>query len=208
MNQRTMVKISAEESSISLQTVSRAYRSPQRFIILRSKLEELEEKKRIIVSDIHSFAVLRLCQRPDGMDVIEIDFAWLSVAGSGRLSGQSESLCLPYEYFLACIEESFQLGGQSRKLLSISENNRPHIEFQSRHHLKEVVKRKRLRRLLGKFLDKHFNWQNSRSIFITDDYEPYSFFFAEKTAHGKGICGGIILHGREDLQKAYYGIHT
>ena len=23
-----------------------------------------------------------------------------------------------------------------------------------------------------------------------------------------GICGGLILHGQEDMSKAYYGIHT
>ena len=36
MNQRTMVKISAEENVITLRTFSREYRSPQGFIILRS----------------------------------------------------------------------------------------------------------------------------------------------------------------------------
>ena len=42
MNQRTMVKISAEENVITLRTFSREYRSPQGFIILRSELEKLK----------------------------------------------------------------------------------------------------------------------------------------------------------------------
>ena len=60
MNQRTMVKISAEENVITLRTFSREYRSPQGFIILRSELEKLKLNKKVIVSDIRSFAILRL----------------------------------------------------------------------------------------------------------------------------------------------------
>ena len=57
MNQRTMVKISAEKEVITLQTFSREYRSSQRFFVLRSKLEELNAKGKVIVDDIHSFAI-------------------------------------------------------------------------------------------------------------------------------------------------------
>lgn len=46
MNQRTMVKISAEENVITLRTFSREYRSPQGFIILRSELEKLKLNKK------------------------------------------------------------------------------------------------------------------------------------------------------------------
>ena len=147
MKQRTMVKISAEENIISLRTVSRAYRSTQRFMILRRKLEELKEKKKVIVSDIHSFAVLRLYKTPGGLDVIDFDFSWLSDDGYGRLSGQAETVRLSYETFMARIEESSRLGGQPRNLLSIPEDSRPRIEFESRRNLQEVAKNKRIRRI-------------------------------------------------------------
>ena len=75
MNQRTMVKISAEENVITLRTFSREYRSPQGFIILRSELEKLKLNKKVIVSDIRSFAILRLQQTPAGLDVIDFDLA-------------------------------------------------------------------------------------------------------------------------------------
>lgn len=45
-------------------------------------------------------------------------------------------------------------------------------------------------------------------IVIYDDGQPYSFFFEEYTPYGRGICGGIILHGAEDLAKAQYSVHT
>ena len=208
MNQRTMVKISAEKEVITLQTFSREYRSSQRFFVLRSKLEELNAKGKVIVDDIHSFAILRLCQTPGGLDVIDIKFSWLSDAGGRRLSGKEECVRLSYESFLTCIEESLQLGGQCRKLLSVPAGKKPKIEFSSRHHLKEVVSRKRLRRKLGKFLDQHFDWENAQSIFITDESEPYSFFFTEQTVQGIGICGGIILHGRDNIKNATYSSHT
>ena len=208
MNQRTMVKISAEKDVVTLRTFSREYRSSQRFFIMRCDLEELNVKGKVIVADIHSFAILRLCQTPDGLDVIDIKFSWLSDAGGHRLSGKEERVRLSYESFLTCIEESLRVGGQNRKLLSVQPGKKPKIEFSSRSHLKEVANRKRLRRQLGKFLDQHFDWENAQSIFITDESIPYSFFFTEHTVHGTGICGGIILHGQDDMKKATYGIHT
>lgn len=141
MNQRTLVKISAEENAVTLRTVSRAYHSPQGFIILRHELENLKVKKRVIVSDIRSFAVLRLYQTPAGLEVIDLDFSWLSDAGDGRLSGKEESVRLSYDDFVNCIEESLQFGGQYRKLLSLPEGGKPKIEFKSSHHLGEVVKK-------------------------------------------------------------------
>ena len=44
-NQRTMLKLSASEESVSLRTISRGFRSPQRFIVLGKELQELEEKR-------------------------------------------------------------------------------------------------------------------------------------------------------------------
>lgn len=208
MKQRTMVKISAEKDFFALQTFSRESQSSQKFFILRRNLEELNTKGRVIVADIHSFAILQLFQMPGGLDVIDIKFSWLSDAGGYRLSGKEECVRLYYESFLNCIEESLQFGGQYRKLLSVPARKKPKIEFSSRRHLKEVVSKKRLRRQLGKFLDQHFDWENAQSIFITDESEPYSFFFTEHTIQGTGICGGIILHGRDNMKSATYSIHT
>ena len=45
-------------------------------------------------------------------------------------------------------------------------------------------------------------------IVIYDDGQPYSFFFEEYTPYGRGICGGIILDGAENLAKAKYSVNT
>ena len=60
----------------------------------------------------------------------------------------------------------------------------------------------------GKFLDQHFNWYNYERIVLTDDYLPYSFFFEGYMVQGAKTCGGVILHGEENIQTAKYGIHT
>lgn len=109
MNQRTMVKISAEENVITLRTFSREYRSPQGFIILRSELEKLKLNKKVIVSDIRSFAILRLQQTPAGLDVIDFDFSWLSDAGGKRLSGREEYVRLPYDVFWPVLRKVYSL---------------------------------------------------------------------------------------------------
>ncbi len=43
---------------------------------------------------------------------------------------------------------------------------------------------------------------------VFDGFVPHSVFFREERPDGTGMCGGIIMHGQENLKKAYYGIHT
>ena len=94
------------------------------------------------------------------------------------------------------------------KLLAMKGARLPKVEFHSREHLKEVVERPVLRKKLGKLLANHLEWRGSIRIMVYDDFVPYSFFFREERDNGTGLCGGIILHGQEDMKKAHYGIHT
>lgn len=204
-----LVKISVNEECIFVRTVSREYRSSQRFIILIKELKALKEKGRVTVSDIYSFARLYLKQSPTGETLVEMDFTWLTDCGGEKLTGRREHIVLDYEKLLKGIEQS--LSDDSSKdfsMLSLSERRKPEIKFCGGEHLKAVVQNKGLRRKLGKFLDRYFQWPDTKSIRVTDESIPYSFFFVEERLNGRGICGGIILHGQENLQKAYYEIHT
>ena len=40
------------------------------------------------------------------------------------------------------------------------------------------------------------------------DCLSYSFFFEGYMVQGAKTCGGVILHGEENIQTAKYGIHT
>ena len=208
MSRRTMIKLSASEDYIYLRTLSEGYRSPQGFAVAARELAEMEEKGYKVISDIHSFARLSLRKTTDGTDVLVINFTWLSDTGGGMVSGREETVLLSYEKFQEYVRESRKNNGEQKRILSLDEKPRPRIEFQSRRNLKAVTGEKLLRKKLGKALWRHFAWKGSRQITIYDDFEPYSFFFREQTPYGTGICGGIILHGRENMEKAYYGIHT
>lgn len=208
MEQRTMVKISAGEETFSLRTFSRKHPLSRSFIILRKKLRELEDKKTVIVSDIYSFAALWLWEGEQGIPVLEIGFSWLNGSEDGHLSGEQETVRVNYNVFLANLAESECQDGREISMLSLPKAGRPRIEFRSCWNLRETVREKTIRKKLGKFLDRHFDWKDAERILITDDFLPYSFLFTEMRGEKQGICGGIILHGQEDLKKAYYGMHT
>ena len=208
MSKRTMIKLSASEDYIYLRTLSEEYRSPQGFTITDKELAEREEKGYKVISDIHSFAKLSLRKTMDGTDVLVINFTWLSDTGGGMVSGREETVLLSYKKFQEYAEESRKNHGEQKKLLSLDEKPRPKIAFQSSRNLKAVAEKKLLRKKLGKVLWQHFAWKGSKQITVYDDFEPYSFFFQEQTPYGTGICGGLILHGRENMAKAYYGVHT
>lgn len=203
-----MIKLSASEDCITLRTFSKNYHSPQGFIFTKKELMELEEKRYLTVSDIRSFANLSLRKTMEQDNVLEVSFTWLSDAGGGKVSGMTETIRIFYEEFKEMVEESRKNGIQKR-MLSLEEKSRPRIAFQSRRNLKAVAETKALRKKLGKFMGEHFlRWKGSRQITLYDDFEPYSFFFQEQTPYGTGMCGGVILHNRENMKKAYYGIHT
>lgn len=208
MEQRTMVKISAEENIFSIWTFSRKKGSSQKFIFWNRDLEMLEKEGCLLTSDIRSFAKMRLYTMSSDEQAIQITFTWLKSDGYNRVSGVEETIRLPYERFKECLEKSREQSGEYQKLLSMEERQEAKVVFQSRRNLNEVARKKILRRKLGRFLDQHFNWYGTKEIRVTDDSCPYSFFFTEDKGNGKGICGGIILHGQENLRESYYGMHT
>ena len=89
MNDRTLVKLRCNKEILDIRTVSWTRKSPRSFSILRSELQQLEQrpKNRLISSDCGSFAVLRLTQEPDGVKMLEIRFTWLQEIGAGKVHG-------------------------------------------------------------------------------------------------------------------------
>lgn len=123
-------------------------------------------------------------------------------------NGRNEIIRLPYAIIHDKVFNEL-CSRQDKKILSIqSDDKKPEIVLKSRSYLREAVNRPMFRSKLVHFLANHFNWIESQYIVITDDCEPYSFRFTEYTEPGLGICGGIILYGRENLKTSYYGILT
>lgn len=208
MKGRTLLKIRATENGASIRTISRNYRSPVHFYVPNEIWKELEEKRYIVISDIGSFLKMYLYKTAEGKQTIRFVFCWLNCDIYDTLTGHKEDVEVSYEKFQDCLEKSHICKGESQKVLSTKPAGKPRLEFNSRYNLKQVAGKKTVRKKLGKFLARNFNWYQTQKILVTDDFEPYSFFFEELRDSGNGICGGIILHGRENLSTAYYGIHT
>lgn len=206
--ERTMIKISADGDFISLRTYSRKYGRSGQFVIWRREMDDLKAKQKLLSADGYSYSRMYLLKNQEGEDVLKIEITWLNSSGD-KLIGRLERFSIAYQDFLNCIDESIREGGKSCCRLSLPERRRPVIEFGSRSNLEKIARIKGLRRKLGKFLERHFQWPDAVKIRIVDDScVPYSFFFREERIGGTGICGGIILHGLEDMQKAYYSMHT
>lgn len=120
MNDRILVKAYANEHGIDFRTITRAQKSPHRFYVLRSILARLEREPYIVAHDIYSFAVLR---RDSYRGTLEISFTWLR--GTARaLSGQEETVVLPYDKLMAFVRASAQEGGpQTWRALSLDMTN-------------------------------------------------------------------------------------
>lgn len=207
---RTMLKLSASGECVSMRTVSRGFRSPHRFVVLEAELQELEVKRHIISSDIRSFAEMHLVKAgaEGDEDIVTVRFVWLGDTAERKLSGTEETLRFPWDGFRKKVAGSRSMDGAAVKLLAMKGASLPKVEFHSREHLKEVAEMPALRKKLGKFLASHLAWEESVRIMVYDDFVPYSFFFQEERPGGTGLCGGIILHGQEDMKKAYYELHT
>ena len=136
---------------------------------------------------------------------VEIAFTWLGSDGN-RLSGYQDAITLPYEKMMECLHQSKPA---IWKTLSIDNSvKQAKIVFKSKKNLHAALGNGVIRRKLIRFLRDQLKWVYSEKIEIYDDFMPYSFFFRETRNGEVGISGGIILHGQEDMETAYYSMHT
>lgn len=208
MTNRIMLRAHAHENTICFQTVSARMKSPQRFYITYSEFDRLQRDGSLITNDIHSFAVLRLDERHDR---ITFDFTWLTGRSFGRVEGVEQTVNLRWSQLQAFLENCRLPDGPTEfKAISLDvRRSRPRLVFAgNRANLKAAISDPRIRHKLSKALVANFNWPDADEIHLTNDFVPYSFFFREYRDDRAGICGGLILHGQDDMSKAYYGIHT
>ena len=127
MNDRTLVKLQCNKEILDIRTVSWTRKSPRSFSILRSELQQLEQrpKNRLISSDCGSFAVLQLTQGPDGVKMLEIRFTWLQEIGAGKVHGWQKSIRLPYEPLHVFVENGEDMDGAEWRHLSVPEMATP-----------------------------------------------------------------------------------
>lgn len=83
-----------------------------------------------------------------------------------------------------------------------------HTRLQEQEDLHAVLENALVRRKLVRFLRDQFRWPYSERVEFYDDFMPYSFIFKEIRGGEPVMTGGLILHGQEDLEHAYYSMHT
>ena len=204
MKNRIMVKMTASEDWIIFKTVTKARKSSGLYV-RRDKLLSLADCGQFIAWD-HSFAVFT-CSKETA--TVNIRFYWLNMNGEGHLDGRIQNVKLPLKPFMDFIEQSaYKEQRKEWSVLSIEPQTLPKLVFRSRNNLYDVISDKLARRKLSKFLRDNFHWSDSTEIIFTDDFVPKSFYFREMRGDTAGICGGMILHGQENMEKAYYETHT
>lgn len=208
MTNRIMLRAHADENTIQFRTVSAHMKSPQRFYVTYDELDRLQRDGSIITNDIHSFVQIRLDERRDR---ITFEFTWLTGRSFGRVEGVEQTIHLRWSAFRAFLEDCHDPDGpRDFKALSLDvSRHRPRLVFEgNKANLKAAIGDPLVRRKLGKALMTNFNWPDADEIRLYNDFSQCSFFFREYRGGQAIMCGGLILHGQDDMGKAYYGIHT
>lgn len=92
MTNRIMLCACANENAVSIRTVSARMKSLQHFYVCYEEFDCLQQTGRIITSDIHSFAKIRLDEKRDR---VEFQFTWLSGHSLDRVEGMEQTVTLP-----------------------------------------------------------------------------------------------------------------
>lgn len=204
---RTMVKVSvsSDNNYLIFRTVSTEWKSGF-FYMSREELAALNDKNQVFVKDCAYLAELYR-NRASGM--VTITFYWMECLDGTRLSGRKKKVTIPWTALSDFAEQSILPDGPREwTVLSQDASRFPRLVFFCAKRLREVAENKLVRRKLSKYLRTAFQWPDVDEICFYSDFLPYSFMFREICNGQEGIVGGVILHGQENMSKAYYAIHT
>lgn len=208
MTDRIMLRAYADENTVQFRTVGAKVKSPRRFFVTYGELDRLKREGSIISNDIHSFVQARLDER---RDLAVFDFTWLAGRCFDRVEGFEQTVRLRWSKFQSFLEECRQPDGpRDFKALSLDvSRHRPRLVFEgNKANLRAAIGNPLVRHKLGKALMTNFQWPDADEVRLYNDCTKYSFFFREYRGGKSCLCGGLILHGQDDMGKAYYGIHT
>lgn len=206
MTNRVLVKASVKGDDINLRLIDPSQKEHRSFSIDYDAFEDLEYRGTAGVTNCESFAVLR---RNRAEKTASMRFVWLSNSGDGPVTGWEQTVKLPFEELRSFVRASAEKDGPTKwAALDVKSRKMPRLVFPGVENLHAAVANKTVRRKLVRFLRDNFRWQGTDEIRFYNDFVPYSFSFREFINGQLGMCGGLILHGQENLDKAYYSIHT
>lgn len=207
-----LVKFRASEHFINIRTITRQCKFPHSFDLPRERFTDLEAEGHGFVNDGDSFADFQLV---NAGSQVRIDFTWLTRYGDDTVNGFAQTVILDYEHLAQCIWNSQEENAAKRwSMLSLDRTRQqPRLDFSSegaRQTIREILSVPVLRHKLTRAVRDNFQWPSNGDhvIRFNADCDRYSFFFREYQNDHEGICGGLILHHYDGLEKAEYGVHT
>ncbi len=203
LNRKTLVIITMAEKYLVFRTVTMDRKSPHSFMISKAAIDDLYDLPRTVLCEHDCGSFAQIWRNPL-KETVHIRFYWLNSNGF-QLTGWEQTIIVPFDELM-----SFNKGymGQRWALLSLEESRQPKLVFCGKKNLHAAVNDPTVRHKLTRFLRDNFRWLGADEILLYDDMEPYSFFFREMRSGRAGICGGVILHGHANMEKAQYSIHT
>ena len=207
-----LVKFRASEYFINIRTITRQRKSPHSFDLPRERFADLEAEGHIVINDGYSFADFRLI---NAGSQAQIDFTWLTRYGDNTVKGFAQRIVLDYEHLARCIWDSQEENAVKQwSMLSVDRTRQqPRLDFGSegaRRTIREILSVPVLRHKLTRAVRDNFQWPNNGNHVVRfyADCDRYSFFFREQLNGCEGICGGLILHHYDGLERAKYSVHT
>lgn len=208
-----LIKFHATEHFINIRTVTRQRKSPHPFDLPRSVFIDLESAGSIVLNDGDSFANIRLSK---DRSLVRFDFTWLSRYGDNTVHGFAQTVTLDYRDLSYHITDSLRENRSNKwSMLSIGNPEKyPRLDFSSpgaQRTIQSILAVPVLRHKLTRAVRDHFQWpypSDDHVVRFYADGDRYSFFFQEYLDGKECVCGGLILHRYDGLEKSYYGVHT
>lgn len=212
-NSQILVKFRTTEHFIDIKTVTRQRKSPHSFSLPRYSFTDLESDGSIMVNDGYSFANIRLSK---DHALVQFDFTWLSRHGDDTVHGFAQTVTLNYRDLTKHATDSLRVNGPNQwSMLSIAKPEKcPRLDFSSpgaQQTIRSILAVPVLRHKLTRAVRDNFKWPyptDDHVVRFYADFAPYSFFFREYIDGRECVCGGLVLHQYDGLEKSHYDVHT
>ena len=202
-----LVKLCPENDLISLTTYDIFHGKSCRFLMMKSKLEEmlLPDAQPILDTDIGSYLQLRRKR-----NAVQFDLTWLNHSFRNDVQGYVLSFSISFEKIESLLE------GRKVHHIECTTNGPAKAELfltDSCHQvLRGYCKDKLTRHALRRFFRDNLNYGDDETLVIHPDSWVDGFYFQSTCT---GYAGGIVRHegvvtgkdGRE-YKKVFYAVHT
>lgn len=198
---KTLVKLTPDDTFIALQTYDVLHGKSSRFYISIAMLKHwLEETSNTTFLDVDLQNTLKMTLT--GEEIYTV-INWLNVTNQGTVSGFQQTFYIPISLLARAL-----FGEKIRFTVSRNAESKAHVALSFAGAKRLLSLSKLERRAFSKAIRDNFRWKNS-NVTLSADFGK-DFFFREETMCG-GLClHEIIVHGKDgaDHTGIRYSVHT